>query len=126
MPPEEEPKPTPQEIALAEREQRLQAREAELNRRDLTAFLEGQIGEGRILPGQKDEWLNLLMVAPETSIAFGEGEGTAQEALKHLIQHLPKIVEFGDLAPAEETSSAAPSLEEAYKKAGEAYETWRM
>lgn len=70
------------------------------------AFADGLIGEGKLLPANKDVTVATLdfMSAQDEPILFGEGDGDTGQPLinayKASLQANPKLVEFGELAGA--------------------------
>ena len=81
------------------------AKAAELTRRksDAAQFCEGLIGEGKLLPAEKDTVVGLLILAGDSQpVQFGEGDGAVTDApkarLETLLKSLPKRVEFSEVA----------------------------
>lgn len=114
----EEPAVTPEQAAALEAENAaLKARMIEAENRDKAAkaaaiktaavqFCEGLIGEGKLLPAEKDSAVGLLVLAANAQpVEFGEGDGTVTDAplarLEGLLKALPKRVEFGEHATRE-------------------------
>lgn len=98
---------------FAEREASLQTREAAVAaaeqkaaRAAVEARVDAVITAGRLLPAQKRQVVDFAMGlgAVETVIDFGEGDKaeklTQREAYMRQIEAAPKVVEFGELAPA--------------------------
>lgn len=109
---------TPEEIAALEAEnarlkQQLEARDANDKAARVAAvktnavqFCEGLVGEGKVLPAEKDTVVGLLVLAAHAQpVEFGEGDGAATDAplvrLEGLLKALPKRVEFGEIAKPE-------------------------
>lgn len=109
---------TPEEIAALEAEnarlkQQLEARDASDKAARVAAvktnavqFCEGLVGEGKVLPAEKDTVVGLLVLAAHAQpVEFGEGDGAAPDAplvrLEGLLKALPKRVEFGEIAKPE-------------------------
>lgn len=112
----------PDAAALAEREQRLEARERAAAHAENLAFAERLIGENRLLPALKDNVVSLLdglqpVGGTVMEISFSEG-GTAKTApaldlLKQILSAQPAVVSFGaadlgDAAPAGSLDFALP------------------
>lgn len=112
---EEEPAVTPEEKAALEAENaRLKQQVADAETRDKAAksaaiktaavqFCEGLIGEGKVLPAEKDSVVGLLVLAANAQpVEFGEGDGKATDAplarLEVFLKAMPKRVEFGEVA----------------------------
>ena len=115
---EEEFAVTPEEKAALEAENaRLKQQIADAEARDKAArlagiktdavqFCEGLIGEGKVLPAEKDTVVGLLVLAAHAQpVEFGEGDGAATDAplvrLEGLLKALPKRVEFSEVAKPE-------------------------
>ena len=89
--------------ALAEREQRLIAAEAAQKRADAVSFAERLATEGRILPRDQAEVVEVLVALGEApAVEFAEGESARQirpdEWLRAFLGRVPRQVEFGELA----------------------------
>ena len=112
----------PDAAALAEREQRLEARERAAAHAENLAFAERLIGENRLLPALKDNVVSLLdglqpVGGAVMEISFSEG-GSAKTApaldlLKQILSAQPAVVSFGaadlgDAAPAGSLDFALP------------------
>lgn len=103
-----DPMPTAEEIAareaaLAEREAKLAAKEAELTKAEHVAFAESL--KEKLHPSQKDTVVSLLChldPGHPTEVEFAEGE-TPLERFKGLLNGLPKLVEFGEVAKPSDT-----------------------
>lgn len=114
---------TPEEKAELEAENaRLKQQVAEAEARDKAArvaavktnavqFCEGLVGEGKVLPAEKDTVVGLLVLAAHAQpVEFGEGDGAATDAplvrLEGLLKALPKRVEFAEVAKPESGKAA--------------------
>jgi hypothetical protein len=123
VPPVEEPQVTPEEKAALEAENAsLKQKIAESQARDVAAqaaarksgavqFCESLIGEGKVLPAEKDTVVGLLVLAASAQpVEFGEGTGAVNEAplarLQGLLKALPKRVEFSEIAKPELAAAA--------------------
>lgn len=115
--------------AFAERQRQLEAREAAITRREMVAFCEGLLGEGKHF--NKDLAVEILVGAPtDGAIAFGEGDGAVsgnlQELFKKFLEGLPKTVEFGEVAPGKDVvqdpAPGSSDLDKAREKAAAGYE----
>lgn len=119
----EEPAVTPEEKAALEAENAaLRARAADYEARDKAAkaaavktaavqFCEGLIGEGKLLPAEKDSAVGLLVLAANAQpVEFGEGDGSVTDAplprLESLLKALPKRVEFKEVAGHQRAAAA--------------------
>lgn len=74
-------------------------------------FCEALIGEGKLLPAEKDTVVGLhILAANAQPVEFGEGDGKAVDApltrLEALLKALPKRVEFGEVAAPEAAAAA--------------------
>lgn len=115
---------TPEEKAALEAENtRLKQQVAAAEARDKTArqaairttavqFCQALVGEGKVLPAEKDSVVGLLVLAATAQpVEFGEGDGAVTEAplvrLESLLKALPKRVEFAEVAK----PSAAKAVE---------------
>ncbi|WP_282093047.1 hypothetical protein [Epibacterium ulvae] len=115
-PQNEEPNMSGDTTDLAKREAALAKRERALRSSESTAFADGLIGQGKLLPVQKARvvaLLNELGGQLETEISFSEGdaEKTADPAslLKEILSATPEIVPQGetDMGDAPGTSNVA-------------------
>ena len=91
------------EAALAEREKQVAAQEAAQKRAEAMSFAERLATEGRILPRDRVEIVEVLVALGEVpAVEFAEGESTRQvrpdEWLRAFLGRVPKQVEFGELA----------------------------
>lgn len=100
--------------AAAERERKLQEREAELNKKQAefahgehVAFAEGLAKEGRLLPASQPRVVALLdsLAAPQqTEVSFSEPGGQAvkespADAVRAILKAQPVVVNFGEFVP---------------------------
>ena len=117
--------PTPEEIAareaamqqkeagFAEREATLRQKEVLVIHQENLAFAEALVRDGKLLPALKDQAVALLNftanLEPGQVIEFGEGDGKKivppDEMLKGYLSNQPKIVEFGEVATAEDETA---------------------
>ena len=115
---------TPEEKAALEAENaKLKARLADVEAREAASraaarltsaaqFCEALIGEGRVLPAEKDTVTGLLVMTSELQpVEFGEGDGKAVEApltrLQAFLKGLPPRVTFREVVPGK-TKTGAP------------------
>lgn len=95
-----------QEASLTQRETALDKRLQALDRREMVAFCEDLLNAGRQFDKAAAVEL-LLSSADEGEVAFGEGDtafnGSPRELVKRLLNSLPKVVEFAEVAGAEKT-----------------------
>jgi len=106
---------TPNETSFAERETALDQRERALEQREVVAFVEGLVENGQLMAGHKNRAIALLLRPNEAGVVeFGEGadrvEGSQAELLKQFLSELPKIVEFGELTPAEKPVASPEAI----------------
>jgi hypothetical protein len=97
---------TQREQRIAEREQQLNAREQASRSSEHKSFCEALVREGRPLPCKVEVLVGLMRtLGGESTVEFGEGETrSALELFKtEVLAKLPKRVEFGELAPGDET-----------------------
>jgi hypothetical protein len=97
---------------LKAREEALAAKERESARRETVDFVEGLIKEGRVLPVQKSGYVEALLACDgREPIEFSEGDKkvtkSPREALMASLKATPKVVEFGEAAPAAKGAPAA-------------------
>lgn len=91
---------------IAERDASDKAARAAAVKTNAVQFCEGLVGEGKVLPAEKDTVVGLLVLAAQAQpVEFGEGDGAATDAplvrLEGLLKALPKRVEFGEIAKPE-------------------------
>lgn len=96
---------------VAEAEQRDKAAQAAARKANAVQFCEALIGEGKVLPAEKDSVVGLLVLtAGAQPVEFGEGDGMVTEApqsrLEALLKALPKRVEFDEVANAKKLGAA--------------------
>lgn len=103
------------ETSLAAREAALAAAEQKAARVTMEARVDAVVAAGRLLPAQKRQVVDFAMGlgAVETVVDFGEGDKTEKltqrEAYLRQIEAAPKIVDYGERAPA---GGAAPGGDE--------------
>ena len=119
----EEPSVTPEQAAALEAENtRLaglvaasdaaaKAAQAAAVKTAAVQFCEGLIGEGKLLPAEKDSAVGLLILAANAQpVEFGEGDGSVTDAplprLESLLKALPKRVEFAEVAGHQKSAAA--------------------
>ena len=112
---EEDPMPThdpapeahPDEAALAERERKVQEREAAAARaearREALEFAETAVREGRVPPRERDALADVLAAIPdEAEVELAEGaKAPARQALRDLVGRLPRQIVYGETAAPE-------------------------
>lgn len=96
---------------LAEAKARADAARVASAKAAAVQFCEALIGEGKLLPAEKDTVVGLHVLAANAQpVEFGEGDGKAVDAplprLEALLRALPKRVEFREVA-AHESAAAA-------------------
>lgn len=107
------------EALLAERENALQAREADQAARDQAtrhathvAFAEGLIADVKLAPAGKDKVIGLLdLLDASQPVAFGEGDAnsmTPLDAFKSLFDGAQPVIALGEAAPADKKPGDAP------------------
>lgn len=99
---------------LAESDAREQAAKAAERHAGNAAFAERLVTGGKLLPAQKDVVVATLdfLDGQETQIEFGEGENKQPliGAFEALLEALPKQVEFGEIATAQDRDAATVSF----------------
>lgn len=112
--------PTPEELAAQQRQRDLDAREAELKKReaelahaDHASFAEGLVKEGRLIPASQARVVALLdtLAEPEaTEVSFSEGSQTVKEspaaAVRAILAAQPVVVNFGEFAGKDKAGQA--------------------
>ncbi len=86
------------ERALRRREEELAAAERRHRASAHVSFLEGLAKEGKRLPFQRGQALELLEQLGSGALSFAEGEPSALERVKALMTALPKLVEFNEIS----------------------------
>ena len=91
---------------VAESAARDKAAQAAARKQAAVQFCEGLIGEGKLLPAEKDSAVGLLvMAAGAAPVEFGEGDAATTDAplprFEALLRALPKRVEFSEVAKPE-------------------------
>ena len=91
-------------------------------RKEIEAFVEKRVEEGRLTPAQKDAQVELMMTLAGTEdLEFSEGDETKKisplELHKEFLKKLPKLVEFGEFAKDGETADMTDPNEIAKKAA---------
>lgn len=97
--------------ALADSQARDAAARAAVVKAAAVQFCEALIGEGKLLPAEKDTVVGLhILAANAQPVEFGEGDGKAVDAplsrLEALLKALPKRVEFREVARPEAAAAA--------------------
>lgn len=119
--PQEEPAVTPEEKAaieaenarlrqqLADRDARDKAAQAAACKNEAVQFCESLIGQGKVLPAEKDTVVGLYILASSAQpVEFSEGAPAEapQARLEALLNALPKRVEFREVASPEKAGVA--------------------
>lgn len=106
-----EPNLTARERELKRRETELAATERRLRRTEYEGFLVGLGKAGKVLPIQRAHALDLMEQLASGSLNFSEGQPSALELTKKLMEAMPKSVEFGELSggavPADDAAALA-------------------
>jgi hypothetical protein len=107
-----------QEAALKQREAALAEKERIAKEREISAFTEALVSEGKILPRQKDGVIKFLAsIDTPATLTFSEPEGERNidsvAWLKDFLTALPKQVEFAELAKPDGTKKETPEDETA-------------
>jgi len=99
MPPETVTK----EAEFAAREKALADKEAKIRKREVADFAEGLIKDGKILPKQKEQLINILSAVPESqTVDFGENnQQPLSQSLQAFLKDLPKAIEYSEIAKGE-------------------------
>ncbi|QRM23525.1 phage protease [Burkholderia pseudomallei] len=89
---------------LAAKEAELASREAALRQQEAQNFCEGVIRDGRVRAADKEAVLGLFnaLSSSSTTVDFAEGAEPALDVFKSFLQNMPKLVEFGEVAPAQD------------------------
>ena len=110
--------------ARAAGEQRV-ARQAAITAAN-SAFTEGLVGSGRLLPAEKSVAVAALdhFAAADTPVQFGEGDEQKPlaDAFKTFLAGLPKRVEFGEVAGGKVTFPGGDADPEAIRAAALSYQ----
>jgi hypothetical protein len=104
--------------ALSRREAALAEKERIAKEREISAFTEALVSEGKILPRQKDGLIKFLAsIDTPATLTFSEPEGERNidsvAWLKDFLTALPKQVEFAELAKPDGTKKETPEDETA-------------
>lgn len=101
---------------IAQREQAVQAREAEARRNDAAEFAETLVRAGQVLPRQQAGIVELLLAFPAGSVLnFSEADGQAatdhdaQTLLRNFLGDLPARVDFAEKSSGQHNGTAAPA-----------------
>lgn len=102
------------ELSFAERERTLAQAQADAQRTKTVAFAEKLLGEGRILPRDKDGLVAFLTAKTQTDVLeFGEGsdawKGPANVWLLQFLENLPKQVDYKERAKQEKDDATPPN-----------------
>lgn len=100
------------EAALAARQAELDAKEAALRDAECAQFCEGLVAQGKLPPASKVTAESLLSSLYKVggTIDFSEQTIPHADAFKQFLSSLPKVVEFGELAP-EDTAPVATTAD---------------
>lgn len=92
--------------ALEAREVNFAEREAGARRAEDAAFVEQAIADGAVRPCDKDGMVAFMESLEADAVCFGEGDAaqTPRQWFRKWVAGLPKVVEFGEIAGAEDTS----------------------
>lgn len=112
---------TSQAAALKAREDALAAKERDAARRETADFVDGLVKEGRVLPVQAPGYIEALLACDgREPVEFTEGDKkvskSPRDALMASLKANPKLVEFGESAPA--TKGALEALPDDPAEAG--------
>lgn len=115
--PQKEPAVPPTDPAFAAREADLATREAAIAAREekathdeATAFAEGLVTDGKLLPASKDQVVAVLAALPKgATVAFAEGGQKVDlaKAVRDILSAQPKVVQFGETDLGDDPSGSA-------------------
>lgn len=107
---------TPEQLAAREadlnrREQDLKDQATRVRKAETAQFLEGLVQAGKVLPAHKEMLVAFMADLSDTvTLEFGEGDAktatTPLTAFKKFLGELPKAVDFGERAPADQQGAA--------------------
>jgi hypothetical protein len=128
QPTETTAEPTAAELQIQQDRRALAQREADLNRREFSAFVETEL-RGKLVPAiaTTDQVVNLMETLYNGAVEFS-GEATAHplEQFKTLLRNLPVQVEFSEVAKGAIPETATAEFSATATKAAEAYENaWK-
>lgn len=103
------------EASFAEREQRIAAAESKARRTELTAYVEGLVKDGRLLPRDQAPLVEFMAALDEaTVIEFAEGSETKKEPrgkwLREFLGRLPQQVDYVERTKAGEGGDKTASF----------------
>ena len=92
--------------SLDEAEEKLTTAEKEKKETEIAAFIDGAIEKGKILPAQKDNYMQILLAMPEDTYKFSdngeEKEGNALDLIKSIVETNPNLIELGEFSEQKE------------------------
>ncbi len=95
---------------LRAREEELARREAELKRAEVTEFVEGLVGAGKVLPADREALVAFL--AGDETVSFAEGDETRSvprhEWFRGWLERLPRLVDYAERGAGEDPPDADP------------------
>lgn len=96
---------------LDARDQELKSREAAAARLDAVAFAEQLVTEGKLLPRQKDQVVEILVSLPvELAVSFAEGDATVsrptRDVLRQILTDMPVRIDFNEKSAATTATDA--------------------
>lgn len=122
------------EASFAEREEKLSEKEKKARMSEDAAFVEGLVGEGKVLPRDKDFVASFMAgLSDEDVVEFGEGDNKqskpSRQAFCDYLSGMPNLVEFSEVAgrggdnppendDAEDIAKRAVEFQESEAKAG--------
>lgn len=121
------------------REAELKAREAKLRadeaafaeakaKTEATTFIGDLVAKGQVLPVHQDRLVNFMASLSEEAeaVSFAEGDKTVtasqRDTFKDFLAGLPKLIDFGEFAPASEAADFAAGDDDAIVSAALAYQ----
>jgi hypothetical protein len=98
-----------QSARIAAKEAELATREAALRAQEANNFCEGVIRDGRVRVADKMAVLGIFnaLTASTGTVDFAEGSEPVLDVFKNFLQNMPKLVEFGEVAPAQDLTPPA-------------------
>jgi len=106
--------------SLDEANEKLTATEEEKRKAGIAAFIDGAIKDGKILPVQKEGYVQLLSAMPgDKTYKFSdngeEKEGNALDLVKSIVESNPNLVEFSEFSEEKESVPTKDTEEDGTK-----------
>jgi len=112
---EREQKINTREADVAAREQAIATKEQQARRDDVATFAAQLVTDGKILPRERDSIVEVILALPaDTTASFAEGDGTVTKAvgdvLRQFLTALPKRIDFQEKSASADAANAAASF----------------